>query len=146
MKILLAIDGSPASEEAIQEVAERPWPQPTIVRVISVVRPYVPPATEFVPAAATTADILQQHEHEAAQLTTRAAGRIARDGLTVENAARHGDARTVIVDEAKEWGADLIVLGSHGHTGLKRLLLGSVAQAVVAHAPCSVEVIRRRQP
>ena len=46
------------------------------------------------------------------------------------------------VDEATEWPADLIVLGSHGYTGLKRWLLGSVAQSVVAHASCSVEVVR----
>jgi nucleotide-binding universal stress UspA family protein len=58
---------------------------------------------------------------------------------------RYGDARSCIVDEAKEWGADLIVVGSHGYTGLKRLLLGSVAQSVVTHAPCSVEVVRGKQ-
>ena len=58
---------------------------------------------------------------------------------------RDGDPRTVIVDEAKEWSADLIVMGSHGYTGLKRLLLGSVAHSVVSHAPCSVEVVRVKQ-
>ena len=41
--------------------------------------------------------------------------------------------------------ADLIVLGSHGYTGIKRFLLGSVALSVVSHAPCSVEVVRRKQ-
>ena len=58
---------------------------------------------------------------------------------------RDGDPRSAIVDEAEEWGADLIVVGSHGYTGLKRWLLGSVAQSVVGHAPCSVEVVRRKQ-
>jgi nucleotide-binding universal stress UspA family protein len=57
-------------------------------------------------------------------------------------AVRQGDPRTVIIDEAKAWSADLIVVGSHGYTGIKRLLLGSVAQSVVSHAPCSVEVVR----
>ncbi len=47
--------------------------------------------------------------------------------------------------EAKEWDADLIVVGSHGYMSLRRWLLGSVAQAVVAHAPCSVEVGRRKR-
>jgi nucleotide-binding universal stress UspA family protein len=56
---------------------------------------------------------------------------------------REGDARSAILDEADSWGADLIVVGSHGRTGLKRLVLGSVAAAVVAHAHCSVEVVRR---
>lgn len=144
MKILLAIDGSKPSQDAVETVAERPWPRPTIVRVLSAVRPYIPPAAEFVPGAVTVGEILQEHEQQAAELTSRAAERLAKEGLTVDTAARQGDPRTVIVEEASEWGADLIILGSHGHTGLKRLLLGSVAQAVVAHAPCSVEVVRRR--
>jgi nucleotide-binding universal stress UspA family protein len=57
---------------------------------------------------------------------------------------RRGDPRSVILEEAKEWDADLIVVGSHGYTGIKRLLLGSVAQSVVSHAPCSVEVVRQK--
>ena len=58
---------------------------------------------------------------------------------------REGDARSVIVDEAQKWSADLVMLGSHGYTGIKRLLLGSVALLVVSHAPCSVEIVRRKQ-
>ena len=65
-------------------------------------------------------------------------------GHDVETAVREGDPRSVIVDQAEEWSADLIVMGSHGYTGLKRLLLGSVAQHVVSHAPCSVEVVRSK--
>jgi nucleotide-binding universal stress UspA family protein len=51
----------------------------------------------------------------------------------------------VIVEEASTWSADLIVMGSHGYTGLTRLLLGSVASYVVNHAPCSVEVARKKE-
>lgn len=65
-------------------------------------------------------------------------------GLEVETAVREGDPRSVIADQAEEWSADLIVMGSHGYAGLKRLLLGSVAQHVVSHAPCSVEVVRSK--
>jgi nucleotide-binding universal stress UspA family protein len=109
------------------------------------VRPYAPAAIELVPAAFTPADVVHQLEDQAKQLTSQAADRIGRSGLTVETAVRQGDPRTVIVDEAAEWGANLIVMGSHGRTGLKRFLLGSVAQAVVGHAPCSVEVVRHPQ-
>ena len=49
----------------------------------------------------------------------------------------------LILKEAADWGADLIVLGSHGRRGLNRFLLGSVSEAVASHAPCSVEVIRQ---
>jgi len=55
-----------------------------------------------------------------------------------------GDPRSVIVDESEDWQADLIVLGSHGYTRIKKWLLGSVAQSVVSHASCSVEIVRSR--
>ena len=50
--------------------------------------------------------------------------------------------KTIILNEAAEWGADMIVLGSHGDHGIDRLLLGSTSEAVATHAECSVEVIR----
>jgi len=50
---------------------------------------------------------------------------------------------TFILDVAKAWGVDLIVLGSHGRHGWDRLLMGSVAESVALHAHCSVEVIRQ---
>jgi nucleotide-binding universal stress UspA family protein len=53
-----------------------------------------------------------------------------------------GDARAVILNEAKDWGADLIVLGSHGYHGIDRFMLGSVSESVAVLAHCSVEIIR----
>ena len=146
MRVLLAVDGSPASEDAIEEVRRRPWPTPTTVRIVSVIQPYTPPMTEVVLAAATIDDIRRRQAVEAERLTAAAGERIAGPGVTVETAVLEGDPRTMIVDDADAWQADLIVLGSHGRTGLKRLVLGSVAQSVVAHAHCSVEVVRRRKP
>jgi nucleotide-binding universal stress UspA family protein len=145
MRILLAVDGSVPSQDAIDEVAGRPWPTPSNLRAVSVVGPYVPPPTEFIPGAFAPHEVVQEHMKDAERIAAHAADRLTRSGLSVDTAVRHGDPRTVIVDEATEWRADLIVVGSHGHTGLTRLLLGSVAQAVVAHAPCSVEVVRKRR-
>jgi nucleotide-binding universal stress UspA family protein len=145
MRILLAVDGSSPSQEAVDQLALRPWPTASSMRIISVVRPYIPSATEFVPGALTTQEVRQQNMKYAEDIVLRALERLEKDGLHVDTIVREGDPRTEIVDEATEWRADLIVVGSHGHTGLTRLLLGSVAQAVVAHAPCSVEVVRRRQ-
>ena len=145
MKILLAIDGSPPSEVAIEEVAQRPWPTPSTVRILSVIQPYVPPATEIVLAGATLQEIRERQATEADQLVKQAGERITAPGrLSVDTAIAEGDPRTAIVDPADEWQADLIVVGSHGRTGLTRLMLGSVAQSVVAHAHCSVEVVRHR--
>jgi len=53
-----------------------------------------------------------------------------------------GKASTEIVKVAREWAADMIVIGSHGRGGVTRLLVGSVAEAVVRHAPCPVLVVR----
>jgi nucleotide-binding universal stress UspA family protein len=145
MRILLAIDGSPHSRAAVDEVARRPWPSNSTVRVMSVIQPYTPPATEFVLAGATLEDMRQQQASPAEQIAKRAVDALTPTGLATETALREGDPRSAIVDEAEEWGADLIVVGSHGRTGLSRWLLGSVAQAVVGHAPCSVEVVRQRE-
>jgi nucleotide-binding universal stress UspA family protein len=63
-------------------------------------------------------------------------------GLAASTSVLAGNAKWTIIDEAKEWNADLVVLGSHGRRGLTRVLLGSVSEAVAMNAPCSVEVIR----
>lgn len=63
-------------------------------------------------------------------------------GLTgVSVQVREGRAASIICDVAKESGADLIVISSHGHSGLKHVLLGSVVADVVRHAPCAVLVV-----
>jgi nucleotide-binding universal stress UspA family protein len=146
MKILVAVDNSPFSQAAVDEVARRPWPSGTTIRVLSVFQPYVPPVTEFSIAAATMEEIRAQEERTASGLTSRAADVLNATGWPVETVVLEGEPRAVIVDEAAKWEADLIVVGSHGRSGLKRWLLGSVAQSIVAHAPCSVEVVRRRKP
>ena len=145
MKILLAVDESEYSAAAAEAVATRPWPSGTIVRVLTAIEPVVPPAAELWYDAGGSIERAQQElAARAAQLTVGVAETLRASGLTVETAARDGEPRSVIVDEARDWSADLIVIGSHGYTGLKRWLLGSVAQAVVTHAPCSVEVVRKK--
>ena len=145
MQILLAIDGSEYSAEAVKAVTERPWPEGTEVRVLTAVEPVVPPATELWFDAGGSLERAQRElRTRAEQLVAGVTETLRAVGLTAEAAVRDGEPRSAIVDEAREWDADLIVLGSHGYTGLKRWLLGSVAQAVVSHAPCSVEVVRKK--
>ena len=66
--------------------------------------------------------------------------------LQVTTAVLEGSPKKAIVEEAERWNADLIVLGAHGYSAIRRFLLGSVSHAVVLHAPCSVEVVRTRRP
>jgi nucleotide-binding universal stress UspA family protein len=114
--------------------------------MLSVVEPLIPAAAELWYDASGSLERAQQEmTKRATKLTQKASESLKRKGLKIELAVREGDARSVIVDEARKWSADLIVLGSHGYTGIKRLLLGSVASSVVSHAPCSVEIVRRKQ-
>jgi nucleotide-binding universal stress UspA family protein len=91
---------------------------------------------------ATLAEIragMEQHgaERGAEALATRDTTR-----ADVRYSLREGDARDGILDLARVAGCDLVVVGSHGRRGLRRLLLGSVAESTVRHAPCSVLVAR----
>ena len=63
--------------------------------------------------------------------------------LNVTTHVISGSAKRVILEEAEAFGADLIVVGSHGQGVFERFLLGSVSQAVALHATCSVEIVRR---
>jgi nucleotide-binding universal stress UspA family protein len=145
MKILLAIDGSEGSENAVEAVASRPWPSGTTVRVLSVIEAKLLLAAELGYDSGLNRETARQEMTKRAEaLTTRVAHSLSAKGLTADRLVRVGDPREEIVNEAKEWTADLIVVGSHGDTGIRRWLLGSVAQSVVRHAPCSVEVIRKR--
>jgi nucleotide-binding universal stress UspA family protein len=133
MNILLAIDHSISSETAVSEVVARPWPAGTKVCVLSVVEP---PNVLVIPALVQTAT-------EAAQALVRnAADRLSRRGLETSTHVAQDHPRSGIVEYAENWGADLVVVGSHGRSALARFLIGSIAQYVVRHAHCSVEVVR----
>src|SRR5688500_7319145 len=105
MKLLLAIDNSKYSDDAIKEVARRPWPTKTIVRVLSVVEPLPsPPAAQLWYDASGSLERAQQEmTKRATELTRKASERLNRKELKIEPAVREGDARFVIVDEARKW-------------------------------------------
>jgi len=150
MNLLLAIDESYYSELALREVASRPWPESTTIKVLSVAyflgAPVAGVPTSFAEPNATAAmfEARTQLLEATNQLVQRAVEQLTRDGIRVETLVREGDPGTEIIQEAESWPADLIVVGSHGRQGLKRLLLGSVAHYVTNHAPCSVEIVRSR--
>ena len=150
-KILLAVDGSDFSNAAVEEIATRPWPGGSEVHVISVVHLPVIPITE---APALTESYYAQTEkagrEHAESAISLAVSRLHQSNseretpLTVTSEVIVGHVEETILDTAKAWGADLVVLGSHGHRGLTRFLLGSVSQSVALHAHCSVQVVPKR--
>ena len=147
MKVLLAIDEEPGSEEAVNEVGSRRWEEGTTVRVLHVVGKFVPPAQElWYDAGGDLGRARQEIRDRSTELTERAGGWLREQGLAVETAVRDGEPGPAVLAEAKEWGADLIVVGSRGHTALRRLLEGSVSRYVVDHATCPVEVVHAKDP
>ncbi|MGH9427142.1 MAG: universal stress protein [Terriglobia bacterium] len=146
VKILLAVDGSEHSARTVETMGSHPWPSGSLVRVLSVVDQVVTATPEV---AIFSAEAIEAERDQllrtADELTTRFAHWLCSNGLVAENQIRRGDPKSVIIEEAEEWGADLIVVGSHGHTGFKQWLLGSVAQSIVSHASCSVYVVRERR-
>ena len=146
MKILLAVDGSPCSDAAVEEVARRPWPDGSLVKVLTAFELPAPPAIEGWALPLTYYDEMDVALRKQSQLIVQRAIDTLKPrlGKTVRVDAQivPGPARVVILEEADSWGADLIVVGSHGYRAWERFLLGSVSQSVVSHAKCSVEVVR----
>ncbi len=91
------------------------------------------------------ADITEQLEDSAGRALPKLAECEECEGLEVEELIVHGDAASEIVRVARERNVDLIVISSHGRTGLGRMLFGSTAEAVVRHASCPVLVVKPPQ-
>ena len=149
MKILLATDGSPCSELAVDEIARRPFPDGSELRVISVIVPPDPPTIDPLQAAAYYTEEFVKRQREHAQEAVDQALSKLREGeesrkLHVTSEVLNGSAKGEIIEEAERFNADLIVVGSHGYGVVKRFWLGSVSQALALHAPCSVEIVRCR--
>jgi nucleotide-binding universal stress UspA family protein len=125
-RVLLATDGSETSIAAARALAERPWPEGSEFRIVSVEEPWAIKSSRLDPQAAITS---------AEQV-------LASAGSQASGVVLSGNAKEVILEEARTWGADLIVVGSHGRRGFKRFLLGSVSEAVAMNAHCSVVVVR----
>ena len=153
MKILLAVDGSDCSGAATDELAKRPWPPQSEVKVVTAVE--IPAPVGMEPWA------MSPDYFENLEIAVRKAGQAILDStllklktitdktLKISSEIIQGSPAQVIVDEAEHWGADLIIMGSRGLGIWNRLLLGSVSNAVVHHAKCSVEVVRtprQKQP
>ncbi|HKE59978.1 MAG TPA: universal stress protein [Pyrinomonadaceae bacterium] len=145
MRVLLAVDSTLPSQIAVDEVVNRPWPDGSAIRVISVTQP-VPfglvglPAEYFNELTRFANSSAENAIQEAVRELEHAFG----DAVKVEGEVLSGSPKNVIVDEADKWNADLIVVGASGHSPFERLF-GTVADSVIAHAHCSVEIVRHRE-
>jgi nucleotide-binding universal stress UspA family protein len=146
MTIVLGVDESPCSEAAIDYLAKGSWPPETRVIVISVMRPIaLAYGGPWGPEIAVPESVFREQREWHQQIAEKAALRLNAAGLKAGARMVEGDARDVLTRAASEAGVSLVVVGSHGRTGVSKLLLGSVATHVVTHAPCNVMVVKTAQ-
>lgn len=147
MKIVLGFDDSPHAQAALQWLCAQRWPEAAQVVVVSAVRaPVTAYAEVYAPAVPYPAEAVTEMTRHHEDLVARARGALEPCGMATTTRVVQGDPREVLVDIARTEGADLVVVGSHGRTGLAKLVLGSVAAHVVGHAPCSVMVVKLKRP
>lgn len=147
MKVLIATDGSEFSKAAIEKACEMIGDlQNVSVEAISVVdKPYAPPEP-FAVSADYYRDVEAEMRKQVKNWTEEAETQIRKclpdSDLELTTRVLVGKPDQLIIEEAETWGADLIVVGSHGYGFWKRAWLGSISNSVVQHAPCSVLVVR----
>ena len=148
MKILIATDGSEYSRKAVEKSCELICcGKAAEIKIISAVERVMPVAAEPFGISndyylQVERDIRKQAEAAVAEAEKIIRKKLPDEKISVETQILSGYPKSVIIDEAEKWGAELIVVGSHGYNFLERTLLGSVSGAVVHHAPCSVLVVR----
>ena len=136
--VLVPVDGSPQSLQAIGFVsAEWDDVDVTLLHVINPVQAgyragVLPSGSE---------EWFREAKSEAEEILDEARAQLEVDG-DVETAIEVGRPAATIVEEARERGVDHVVVGSHGREGMSRILLGSVAEAVVRRSPVPVTVVR----
>jgi nucleotide-binding universal stress UspA family protein len=145
MKVLLAVDGSASSDRAASLVANLAWPMGSTIEVLTIY-----PGTSAIfdmPGVVLSADVIQGTEDameaEARRTVIKVARRMAAPDLTIQTQVIRGRAATVLLDQASEFKADLIVVGNRGRGPFESAVLGSVSAEVVDHSHVPVLVARR---
>jgi nucleotide-binding universal stress UspA family protein len=133
MKILVAVDSSPSSERVLEEAAARLCPAGTSFSIVNVVD---------VQRFARLPALIEDAKREGDRIVKAGVEKLSPSGHKAVSEVIMGFPRRAVSEYAKEWHADLIMVGSHGHNAIGRFLLGSVAQGILRTAPCSVEVVR----
>jgi nucleotide-binding universal stress UspA family protein len=139
-KILVAVDFSEYADSVLDvavEFAKQLSAELHLVHAFDVRIPLVTPYEVAIPTA-----FIEEAREAAASKLAALIRKVAEDGVTATSHLSEVPAASAIVDLAEEIGADLIIMGTRGHTGLKHVLLGSVAERTLRHAPCSVLTVK----
>jgi nucleotide-binding universal stress UspA family protein len=139
-RVLVALDGSTACESVLRFLLEIAGPLDMTVMLLHVLEPMPPQVLEAAPHVII--DDVEARRKEAEEYLAPIAAALRSKGVDTSWAIRRGRPADEILAAARESGADLIAMATHGRTGLGRLLFGSVAEAVLRHAPVPVFMIR----
>ena len=141
--ILVAIDGSDTAEQALTQAIDLAKALGSRIRLV-----HVATESDSIPADLPGVDIqaILQHVHDSgAAILARARDRVSTAGVAVETRlveAWSGQPGEEVIQQARQWPADLIVCGTHGRRGLRRILMGSDAEFVLRHTPVPVLLVR----
>jgi nucleotide-binding universal stress UspA family protein len=152
-KLLVAFDDSPGAEIAVQDLLCAGLPRRVEAKVLTIADVFLPPAAAD-PGDASAAIRSRSAAYEKGMELLREAKKTSIHGAqllhqffpewNITNSASPESPAWGIVADAQKWGADLIVIGSHGRTPIEKFFLGSVSYTVAAEAACSVRVVRPR--
>jgi len=139
-RILVPVDASEQAHRAAEFVAEE-FPDATVV-LLHVIDPADAGYSAQASIPSFSEEWYEQEQSKAETLFEEIEDAVGDDALTVETAIEVGKPVRTIVEYAEDEGVDQIVMGSHGRSGVTRILLGSVAEAVVRRSPVPVTVVR----
>jgi nucleotide-binding universal stress UspA family protein len=139
-RVLIPLDGSRMAEGILPFILQIAGPLDLEVVLVFVAQPIMPQAVEGTTYFAV--DDVAARLNEAREYLAPVAADLRRQGVRVTTDARHGDPVTEVVAAARETGAGIIAMTTHGRTGVSRLLFGSVAEAVLRQAEIPVLMMR----
>ena len=143
MKILMAASANhDEDDKSVISAVSFPWPAGSEIHVLSVAEAIHPVMVGMVPDIIDPTELQVNTDAEAQTAAIRAAGRFRNRGFATEAFNIEGDPETAILEHARKWGADLIVVGSHDRTRVEKFLVGSISEGVAKHAPCSVLMLK----
>jgi nucleotide-binding universal stress UspA family protein len=142
--IVVGTDGSSTADKAVDVAGELARACGASVHLVTAYRPVraaaLAGAAAMVPPVPAPAWLGDDERVAAEEVVRRAGERLAQAGVRATSIARLGEPADALLAIAEEVTADLIVVGNRGMTGVRRYLLGSVADRVAHHAPCSVHI------
>jgi nucleotide-binding universal stress UspA family protein len=139
-RVVVPLDGSSLAEAILPFILDIAGPLDLEVDLVRVVQPIPPEVIEG--SRHVVLEDVPARMREAAEYLASAAARLDTRGIRVRTDVRRGEPVTEIVAAAKDAGADLIAMTTHGRSGLGRLLFGSVAEAVLRQADLPVFLMR----